>query len=106
MVIKTANSHLISSCRPNPFVFRTLVKSSFFIDFAFAENKPVALIGAPNRCKLTVAGPQQMDAAVTERLGQLGADVQLDPSAWLAGQFAHKSSAVNAMTQTTVIVRM
>jgi len=65
---------------------------SFFVDFGFAENKPVALTGAPNRCKLTVAGPQQMDAAMTERLGQLGADVQLDPSAWLASQFAHKIS--------------
>ena len=65
---------------------------SFFVDFSLAEDKPVALIGAPRQCKLSIAGPQEMDTAMAQRLGQLGADNQLDPSDWLSDQFAHKIS--------------
>jgi ABC-type uncharacterized transport system substrate-binding protein len=65
---------------------------SIFVDFALAENKPVTLVGAARQCKLSVAGPQRMDASTMSRLGQLDATTQLDPSEWFGAQFANKIS--------------
>jgi ABC-type uncharacterized transport system substrate-binding protein len=62
---------------------------SYFVDFSFVGNEPAALTGAPAACKLTVRRPQQMDAALASRLGQLPADTQLDPSQYLGSQFAN-----------------
>jgi ABC-type uncharacterized transport system substrate-binding protein len=65
---------------------------SFFVDLELAENKPVTLVGAARQCKLSVAGPQQMDASTVSRLGQLDATTQLDPSQWFGVQFANRIS--------------
>jgi ABC-type uncharacterized transport system substrate-binding protein len=51
----------------------------FFVDFSFAEKNPAKLVGAPARCKLSVVNPEQMDAALSQQLAQLGAD-QRDPT--------------------------
>jgi ABC-type uncharacterized transport system substrate-binding protein len=63
---------------------------SYFVEFAFASKTPAALVDAPAGCKLTTAGPQEMDAAMAQRLAQMPADAQLDPSSWLGSQFANK----------------
>jgi ABC-type uncharacterized transport system substrate-binding protein len=63
---------------------------SFFVDFSFEKDNPVALVGAPAACKLVVARPEQMDAALAAQLSQLGADVKLDPSQFLGAQFANR----------------
>ena len=47
---------------------------------AFAEKDPVKLVGAPAQCKLSVARPQEMSAALAQQLSQLGPD-QRDPDA-------------------------
>jgi len=61
----------------------------FFVDFSFAEKDPVKLVGAPAQCKASVLNPQQMDAALAQRLGQLGAD-QRDPTLTIGAEFANK----------------
>jgi len=61
----------------------------FFVDFSFAEKNPVKLVGAPTQCKASVLNPQQMDAALAQRLGQLGAD-QRDPTLTIGAEFANK----------------
>jgi ABC-type uncharacterized transport system substrate-binding protein len=61
----------------------------FFVDFSFAEKNPVKLVGAPAQCKASVVNPQQMDAALAQRLGQLGPD-QRDPSLTIGAEFANK----------------
>jgi ABC-type uncharacterized transport system substrate-binding protein len=80
--------------------FKTAVKAkdldvdifdpSFFVDFSFAQKDPVALVGAPAQCKLSVAKPQEMDAELAGKLSQMPADAQLDPSQYLGAQFANK----------------
>ena len=61
----------------------------FFVDFAFAEKDPVKLVGAPAHCKLSVAKPQEMSAAMTQQFSQLGAD-QRNPSLTIGTEFANK----------------
>ena len=51
----------------------------YFVDFSFAEKDPVKLVGAPAQCKLSVARPQEMSAALSQQLSQLGPN-QRDPS--------------------------
>jgi ABC-type uncharacterized transport system substrate-binding protein len=63
---------------------------SYFVDFAFEKDNPVALVGAPAPCKLVVARPEQMDAALAAQLSELGADAKLDPSQYLGTQFANR----------------
>ena len=63
---------------------------SYFVEFSFEKDNPVALVGAPATCKLTVARPEEMDAAMAQQLSQLGADVKLDPSQFLGAQFANR----------------
>jgi ABC-type uncharacterized transport system substrate-binding protein len=61
----------------------------FFVDFSFAEKDPVKLVGAPAHCKLSIGKPQEMSAALTRQLSQLGAD-QRDPSLTVGAEFANK----------------
>jgi ABC-type uncharacterized transport system substrate-binding protein len=61
---------------------------TYFVDFAFAEKDPFALVGAPAPCKFTVARPNETSVADGKPLSeaffnQVGAD------AWGA-QFANK----------------
>ena len=63
---------------------------SYFVDFAFVAKTPATLVGAPAACKLTTQGPQEMDAAMAQRLAEMPADAQLDPTSWLGSQFANK----------------
>jgi len=61
----------------------------FFVDFSFAEKDPAKLVGAPPQCKLTVKGPQEMNAALSQQLSQLGPD-QRDPSMTIGAEYANK----------------
>jgi len=63
----------------------------FFVDFSFREKDPAKLVGAPAQCKLTVGKPQEMGAALSQRLSQLGPD-QRDPSLTIGAEFANKLS--------------
>jgi ABC-type uncharacterized transport system substrate-binding protein len=65
---------------------------TWYIDFGFVKNNPVRLVGAPAACKVSVAGPAQMDPALMLRLSQLPADAQVDPSMFLGTQFASKAT--------------
>jgi ABC-type uncharacterized transport system substrate-binding protein len=61
----------------------------FFVDFSFAEKDPAKLVGAPAHCKLTVRRPEEMNAALSQRLNQLGAD-QRDPSLTIGAEYGNK----------------
>jgi ABC-type uncharacterized transport system substrate-binding protein len=61
----------------------------FFVDFSFAEKNPVKLVGAPAQCKLSVLNPDQMNADLSARLSQLGAD-QRDPGLTIGSEYANK----------------
>jgi len=61
----------------------------FFVDFSFAEKNPGKLVGAPSHCKLSVVTPQQMDAALSQKLSMLGAD-QRDSSLTIGAEYAPK----------------
>jgi ABC-type uncharacterized transport system substrate-binding protein len=61
----------------------------FFVDFSFAEKDPAKLVGAPAHCKLTVRRPEEMNAALSQQLSQLGAD-QRDPTLTIGAEYANK----------------
>jgi ABC-type uncharacterized transport system substrate-binding protein len=61
----------------------------YFVDFSLAEKEPIRLAGAPAQCKLSVGKPQEMGAALSQRLSQLGPD-QRDPSLTIGSEFANK----------------
>ncbi|HEY6993524.1 MAG TPA: DUF1007 family protein [Xanthobacteraceae bacterium] len=61
----------------------------FFVDFSFAEKDPAKLVGAPAQCKLSVARPEEMNAALAQQLSQLGAN-QRDPTLTIGAQYANK----------------
>ena len=63
----------------------------FFVDFSFAEKDPAKLVGAPAQCKLTVGKPQEMGAAMSQQLSQLGPD-QKNTSLTIGAEFANKIS--------------
>jgi ABC-type uncharacterized transport system substrate-binding protein len=63
---------------------------SYFVDFSFVKDNPVALVGAPAACEVSAELPKEMDAAMLDKLAQMPADAQLDPSSYLGSQFAHK----------------
>jgi len=82
--------------------FKTPIKSEelnlevydpeFFVDFSFKETKePVALVGAPAGCKLTVRGPQAMKMAPGMQLGEDFFNQLTAADNWGA-QFANKIS--------------
>ena len=62
--------------------------ATIFVDFAFAKDKPVQLVGAP-ACKLDVALPREMTYAEGKALSNIPADQQNTTMAWGA-QFANK----------------
>jgi ABC-type uncharacterized transport system substrate-binding protein len=62
---------------------------SIFVDFAFAKEKPVHLVGAPAGCKLDVALPREMTFAEGKKLSEIPADQPNTSMAWGA-QFANK----------------
>ena len=59
---------------------------SYFVDFSFEKDNAVALVGAPAGCKLVVARPEELDAAMAAKLFQMSPDQKLSPSeyAWRA----------------------
>ncbi len=61
----------------------------FFVDFSFAEKNPAKLVGAPAQCKLSVLNPEQMNADLSARLSQLGAN-QRDPTLTIGSEYANK----------------
>jgi ABC-type uncharacterized transport system substrate-binding protein len=61
---------------------------TIFVDFAFAKQSPVKLLGAP-RCKLDVALPREMTSDQSKALSQIPADAFNTTMAWGA-QFANK----------------
>jgi ABC-type uncharacterized transport system substrate-binding protein len=61
----------------------------FFVDFSFAEKDPAKLVGAPAQCKLSVARPEEMNAALAQQLSQLGPN-QRDPTLTIGAQYANK----------------
>jgi ABC-type uncharacterized transport system substrate-binding protein len=61
----------------------------YFVDFGLAEKDPVKLAGAPATCKLSIGKPQEMGAALSQRLSQLGPN-QRDPSLTIGSEFANK----------------
>ncbi len=61
----------------------------FFVDFSFAEKDPAKLVGAPAQCKLTVGKPQEMGAAMSQQLSQLGPD-QKNTSLTIGAEYANK----------------
>jgi ABC-type uncharacterized transport system substrate-binding protein len=63
---------------------------SYFVDFSFVDKEPVGLVGAPAACKVSAELPKEMDSAMLDKLAQMPADAQLDPSSYLGSQFAHK----------------
>ncbi len=63
---------------------------SYFVDFSFEKNNPVALVGSPAGCKLAVARPEEMDPAKAAKLFQMTPDQKLDPSELLGAQFANR----------------
>jgi len=63
---------------------------SYFVDFSFVKANPVRLVGAPPACKVSTELPKEMDAAMLDKLAQMPADAQLDPSSYLGSQFAYK----------------
>ena len=63
----------------------------YFVDFSFKDKEPAKLVGAPDQCKLTVGKPQEMGAALSQRLSQLG-PTQRDPSLTIGAEYANKIS--------------
>jgi len=61
----------------------------FFVDFSFAEESPAKLVGAPAQCKLSILNPEQMNADLSARLSQLGAN-ERDPSLTIGSEYANK----------------
>jgi ABC-type uncharacterized transport system substrate-binding protein len=62
--------------------------ATMFVDFAFAKNKPVQLVGAPG-CKLDVVLPREMTFEEGRKLAEIPADQPNTVMAWGA-QFASK----------------
>jgi ABC-type uncharacterized transport system substrate-binding protein len=63
---------------------------SYFVDFSFAEKDAVSMVAAPAACKALVVRPEQMDAAMQQKLFQMSPDEKLDPSQQLGAQFANR----------------
>jgi ABC-type uncharacterized transport system substrate-binding protein len=43
---------------------------TYFVDFAFAEKDPVALVGAPAQCKFSVERPHEVSTAAGNQVGE------------------------------------
>jgi ABC-type uncharacterized transport system substrate-binding protein len=62
---------------------------TIFVDFEFAKDGPVTLVGAAPQCRLFVDLPHQPTAAEQQRLSQLDAN-PLEPSDTFGAMFANK----------------
>jgi ABC-type uncharacterized transport system substrate-binding protein len=62
---------------------------TMFVDFAFAKDNPVKLVGAPAGCKLGVELPREMTRDESIQLSQIPADQPNTMMAWGA-KFANK----------------
>jgi ABC-type uncharacterized transport system substrate-binding protein len=62
---------------------------TIFVDFSFAKEKPVQLVGAPAGCKLDVVLPREMTFAEGKALSQIPAEQKNTTMAWGA-KFANK----------------
>jgi ABC-type uncharacterized transport system substrate-binding protein len=60
---------------------------TYFVDFAFAEKTPVALVGAPAQCKLSFAKPEDASATSNKPI-----DESMFTSGNWGAQFANKIS--------------
>jgi len=63
--------------------------ATIFVDFSFAKDKPVSLVGTPPACKLDVVPPREMTWAEGKALSDIPADQPNTLMAWGA-QFANK----------------
>jgi ABC-type uncharacterized transport system substrate-binding protein len=64
----------------------------YFIDFSFKEEKnPVALVGAPVACKLSVERPKELEVAPGQQLSEAFFN-QLSAAQNWGAQFANKIS--------------
>jgi ABC-type uncharacterized transport system substrate-binding protein len=62
---------------------------TIFVDFEFAKQNPVHLVGAPSGCKLDVALPHDITYAQSQKLGEAFFNQLNSASNWGA-QFANK----------------
>jgi ABC-type uncharacterized transport system substrate-binding protein len=62
---------------------------TIFVDFEFAKQTPVALVGAPKGCKLDVVLPHDITAAQSQKLGEAFFNSLSSAQNWGA-QFANK----------------
>ncbi len=62
---------------------------TIFVDFEFAKDSPVHLVGAPSGCKLDVALPQEITTAQSQKLGEAFFNALSSAQNWGA-QFANK----------------
>ena len=62
---------------------------SYYVDFAFAEQDPVKLVGAPVACKASVSKPGEMTNELAQLLAQIPAGQQIPANSYGA-QFANK----------------
>jgi ABC-type uncharacterized transport system substrate-binding protein len=62
---------------------------TIFVDFSFAKQAPVHLVGSPSGCKLDVVLPREMTFAEGKKLSQIPADQKNTTMAWGAN-FANK----------------
>jgi ABC-type uncharacterized transport system substrate-binding protein len=63
--------------------------ATIFVDFSFAKDEPVSLVGAPGACRLDVVPPREMTWAEGKALSDIPADQPNTLMAWGA-QFANK----------------
>ncbi len=62
---------------------------SYFVDFQFADNDPLALDGAPAGCEVNLGKPQEMTKEMAQRLAEIPADGQIPENSFGAA-FANK----------------
>lgn len=66
-----------------------LYDPTIFVDFEFAKDKPVQLVGPPAGCRLDIELPREMTFAEGKALSQIPADQKNTTMAWGA-KFANK----------------
>jgi ABC-type uncharacterized transport system substrate-binding protein len=62
---------------------------SIFVDFEFAKDRPVSLVGSPSQCRLTLGFPHEPTPSERQRLVQLD-DHPLDSTSTYGEMFANK----------------
>jgi len=64
---------------------------AYFVDFQLAEKDPVALVGAPTGCEVSVGKPQEMTKEMAQKLAEIPPGGQI-PENSFGAQFANKLS--------------